>query len=150
MANREELIWEVRSYVYECFVETTQPPSFEETAARFGVTAEQAKALTVELHNRHALFMDSNLQRIRMANPFSGIPTGFQVAARGRRYYANCAWDSLGIPAALHCDARIEASCAESGSPITLAVEGESASGRGGLIHFLVPFRHWYDDLPHT
>ncbi len=44
-----------------------------------------------------------------MAWPFSGVETLFQVSVSDKTYFANCAWDSLGIPAALHTDAEIEA-----------------------------------------
>ena len=58
-----------------------------------------------------------------MANPFSGIPTDFKVHADGKTYYANCAWDMLGIPAALHCDAVIEAVCTESNESVQLEIK---------------------------
>jgi hypothetical protein len=85
-----------------------------------------------------------------MAWPFSGVETPFQVRANGRTYFANCAWDSLGIPAALHADAEIEAVCAQSGDPIHLRVTGGQISGSDALVHFLVPFMSWYDDLAFT
>ena len=75
-----------------------------------------------------------------MANPFSGVATPFKVHANGRTYFANCAWDSLGIPAALHTDAEIEAACAQSGEPIRLRVMNQQVQGSEALVHFLVPF----------
>ena len=61
-----------------------------------------------------------------MANPFSGVETPFKVHANGKSYFANCAWDTLGIPAALHVDAEIEAACAQSGEPIRLSGHGST------------------------
>ena len=58
-----------------------------------------------------------------MANPFSGIPTDFKVHANGKTYYANCAWDMLGIPAALQTDAVIEAVCTESNESVRLEIQ---------------------------
>jgi hypothetical protein len=72
------------------------------------------------------------------------------VHANGKTYFANCAWDSLGIPVALHCDADVEAACAWSNEPITLQVCAGHVSESDVLIHFLVPFKHWYDDLVFT
>ncbi|MCL4298768.1 MAG: alkylmercury lyase family protein [Anaerolineae bacterium] len=83
-------------------------------------------------------------------HPFSAIPTPFRVHAQEKAYWANSAWDSLGIPAALHSQARIETRCAESGQPVSLEVRQDRVVDRGDLIHFLVPFRHWYDDLVFT
>ena len=85
-----------------------------------------------------------------MANPFSGVETSFRVHANGRTYFANCAWDSLGIPAALHTEAEIEAACAQSGEPILLSVRDGQVHGTEALVHFLIPFREWYNDLTST
>ena len=78
------------------------------------------------------------------------METSFKVHANGKTYFANCAWDSLGIPAALHVDAEIEAECAQSGEKIRLTVSSQSVEHDAGLVHFLVPFTNWYDDLPFT
>lgn len=148
--RKENLIWAVRAFVYQHFVSTTRPPTVDETAVHFHLGLDQAATLYQELHQRHALFLDPGTTTIRMANPFSALPTLFRVRAQGQVYWANCAWDSLGIPAALHDDARVETRCAESGQPVTLKVQNGQAVDHGELIHFLVPFRHWYDDLVFT
>jgi hypothetical protein len=85
-----------------------------------------------------------------MANPFSAVPTAFRVHAQGNTYWANCAWDALGIPATLHCDATIEATCAGSGQPIMLTVRERKIVSRGELVHFLVPIRRLFDDRVFT
>ena len=150
MKPAEETLWEIRAYVYKQFAETTRPPRLEEAASRFVLTHEQAGAVYEELHRRHALYLQPGSQRILMANPFSGVETSFQVQANGKTYYANCAWDSLGIPAALHTDAIIEALCAQSGDKIRLQVTDEQVSDSGALVHFLHPFQDWYNDLGFT
>jgi hypothetical protein len=143
-------LWDIRAFVYQHFAETTQPPLVEETASRFGLTHEAAGSAYEELHQGHALYLKSGTREILMANPFSGVETPFKVHANGRIYFANCAWDSLGIPAALHTDAEIEAACAQSGDPIQLSVTDEQVRGSDALVHFLIPFREWYDDLSST
>ncbi len=146
----ENLLWEVRVFVYQRFAATGRPPSAEEAGAHFHVGAEEAAAAYGELHRRHALFLEPGSSRIRMANPFSAVPTPFHVSARGQGYWANCAWDALGIPAALHVDAMIETQCADSRHPIVLSVEHGRVTDHGERVHFLVPFRRWYEDLPFT
>ena len=143
-------IWEIRAFVYRHFAETTRPPRVVETASHFALTDEEAGAAYEELHQRHALFLKPGTHEILMANPFSGVETQFKVRADGKTYFANCAWDSLGIPAALHADAEIEASCAQSGEPIRLSVSGERVWGSKVLVHFLIHFREWYNDLTST
>jgi len=85
-----------------------------------------------------------------MANPFSSRPTDFRVAAGGKTYFANCAWDMLGIPAALGLDARIEGRCADCGDSFTLEIRNARLAPAVGIVHFLVPFKGWYEDLVFT
>jgi hypothetical protein len=110
----------------------------EEVARWFEIEFEEAVNLFKELHSRHALFLDLATLTVRIANPFSGIPTDFKIHADGKTYFANCAWDMLGIPAALHSDAVIEAVCTESNEAVKLEVKDGHVtlsrdSGEGSL-----------------
>ncbi|MFN8462147.1 MAG: organomercurial lyase [Anaerolineales bacterium] len=147
---QDSLLWQVRHFIYQHFADTTHAPTMEETAAHFNISAEEATEYYKELHNRHALFLDLETLTVRMANPFSGIPTDFKVHAGGKTYYANCAWDMLGIPAALHTDAVIEAVCTESNEEVEIEVKNEEITNYKLLIHFPLPFARWYDDLTFT
>lgn len=146
----EDQLWDIRAFVYQHLADTTRPPRVEETAERFALTHEEAGSAYEALHQRHAFFLQPGTHQILIANPFSGVETAFKVHANGKTYFANCAWDSLGIPAALHVDARIEAQCAQSREAIHLTVSGAEVRYEAGLVHFLVPFSKWYDDLPFT
>ena len=162
MNINEPLLWQIRHFVYSHFADTTQAPSVEDTAAHFNISAEEATEYYKELHNRHAFFLNLETLTVRMANPFSGIPTNFKVHADGKTYYANCAWDMLGIPAALHADAVIEAVCTESNESVKLEIingqisaqaavpGGEDAALSELRVHFPLPFARWYDDLVFT
>jgi hypothetical protein len=146
----EDTLREIRAFVYQHFAETTLPPRVEVTAARFALSHQEAASAYDELHQRHALYLKSGAHEILMANPFSGVETPFRVTANGKTYFANCAWDSLGIPAAMHTCAEIETVCAQSGEPIRLRVRDGQIGSADALVHFLVPFRQWYDDLLST
>ena len=146
----EETLWNIRAFVYRHFADTTRAPSVDETAATFTLTHKEAVSAYEALHARHAFFLNPGSYEILMANPFSNTETPFRVHANGQTYFANCAWDSLGIPAALHIDADVEAVCAQSGQPISLQVRDGHVSESDVLVHFLVPFQHWYDDLVFT
>ena len=146
----EDKLWDIRAFVYRRFAETTHPPRVDEVASQFALTHEEAVSAYEELHQRHALFLKPGTHEILMANPFSGVETSFQVRANGKTYFANCAWDALGIPAALHLDAGIEAACAQSGEPIRVRVTNQTIQASDALVHFLIPFRDWYSDLAFT
>lgn len=146
----ENTVWSIRAFVYQHLADTTRPPPVDKTAAHFGLTQDEAVSAYEELQQRHALYLKPGTHEVLMANPFSGVDTPFSVHANGKTYFANCAWDSLGIPAALHADAEIEAACAQSGEPVHLGVSGEQVQGADAIVHFLIPFREWYNDLTFT
>lgn len=54
------------------------------------------------LRAKRLLLLEADGEAIRMSPPFSGVPTQHRVRVGNITYYANCAWDALGIPAALH------------------------------------------------
>ncbi len=81
------------------------------------------------------------------------VETSFRVTVNGQRLFANCAWDSLGIPAMLAADATIEAVYTDAEGakePAHYAIESGVLTGDDGIVHFPLPFRHWYDNLIHT
>jgi hypothetical protein len=141
---------ELRRTTYRMFVELGQAPSVEETAALPGLDAAGVRAGWQRLHEAHALVLDAASGAIRMANPFSAIPTAYRVRAGGREWYANCAWDAIGICAALDVDGEIETACPECGDPIGLEVRERRPSDTTLLFHCLVPAAHWWDDIVFT
>jgi len=102
------------------------------------------------LHAQHALVLDPVTGDIRMANPFSGVPTGYRVCAAGRWWYGNCAWDAFGICAALHEDGRIETSCPDCGGALQIAVADQRPDDPSLLFHCLLPAARWWDDIVFT
>src|SRR5215471_16004381 len=113
----------VKLTLYRTIAETARIPGSGEVAAAAGLPESAVRAAFVRLHAQRLLVPEpGDPTRIRMAPPFSGIPTAFPVEAKGKRYYANCVWDAYGIPAALHADARIPAVDAYSDESLTLEV----------------------------
>ncbi len=141
---------EVRNVTYETFVELGRAPSAEEVARVAALSGAEVAAAWRELDRAHALVLDPATNEIRMANPFSAVPTAYRVQAGGRWWYGNCAWDALGICAALHTDGRIDASCPDCGEAISLDVGGQQPDDEHLLFHCLVPAAHWWDDIIFT
>lgn len=147
----DDLDWAVRRFVYTFIVQHARPPTTDEVAAGLALPQTRIVLAFRRLDKRHALFLEPGKLSIRMAHPFSAIPTPFRVHANGRSYWANCAWDMLGIPAALHADAEIEAHYGDvPDTMVTLRVADSRVYGHGEVVHFPLPFRHWYDDLVRT
>jgi Alkylmercury lyase len=141
---------EVRNVTYRTFVELGRAPSAGEVAGAADRTSADVEAAWRELHRAHALVLDPATNEIRMANPFSAVPTGYRVQAAGRWWYGNCAWDALGICAALRTDGRIETSCSDCGETIVFEVRKQRVDDERLLFHCLVPAAHWWDDIIFT
>ena len=91
----------IKLTIYRWIAETGRIPDAGEVAAASGYSEPEVLESFARLHARRLLVPEpGDPSRIRMAPPFSGIPTAFPVDARGKRYYANCVWDAYGIPAA--------------------------------------------------
>lgn len=147
---KPDLVWSVRAFIYDFIVANERPPLVAETAAGMKISRDEAHQIFSLLDARHAIFLEPGTHMIRMAHPFSGIPTPFHVHVAGRDYWANCAWDALGIPAALHADATIDAICSDTQASVVLRITGDQVIGHGEVVHFARPFREWYDDLVFT
>jgi hypothetical protein len=134
---------ELRNLTYRLFVELGHAPTADEAARAWGESAlANVEAGWRRLHAAHALVLNPATTEIRMANPFSAVPTAYRVQAAGRWWYANCAWDAFGICAALHVDGRIDTSCPDCAEPITVAVCDQRPDDQV-LFHCLVPAAHW-------
>jgi hypothetical protein len=130
---------ELRNRIYGYFVEHGGAPS----RAELGDDAALQR-----LHDAHALVLDHETGEIRMANPFSAVPTSYRVEAAGGSWYANCAWDSFGIPAALHADGQVSTTCGDCGDPIEIDLRGGPAPA--DYAFHVVPARQWWDDIVFT
>src|SRR5579863_9383390 len=103
MATLSEHDWRIRLYIYQHLVAHGRPPTTAETARHFAIADDDARLAYHRLHDGHALFLEPGTDTVRMANPLSAVPTPYRVFVDGRPLlWANCAWDSLGIPAMLH------------------------------------------------
>ena len=140
----------IRNLTYQQFVERGRAPTSAEIAAMVGVEVGEIHTTWQRLHDSHAIVLDASTGEIRMAHPFSAVPTAFRVHAAGRSWYANCAWDAFGICACLHTDGRIETACADCGDPLACAVRDRQPDGPGLLFHCLVPASAWWDDIAFT
>jgi DNA-binding transcriptional MocR family regulator len=146
-----DLDTDVKMKIYETLAATGRAPTSSEVASALGVSAGEVEAACTRLNARRLLVPEpGDPSRIRMAPPFSGIETPFRVQAGGTTYYANCAWDSLGIPAALHQDAVIEAEDGFSGEAIRLEIRDGQPVPEPCVIHFAVPAARWWEDILHT
>ena len=140
----------VKLTVYGHFAETGRRPSPADVAARVGESVASVLDAYQRLRAQRLLVLEPDGSSIRMAPPFSGVPTQHVVQAEGVRYFANCAWDALGVPAALRKPATVHSGCAQSGEPLDLGVGLDGPEASDWLFHCLVPAASWWDDIVFT
>jgi hypothetical protein len=140
----------LRTETYRQFVALGRAPRADEVAEALHRTTDDVLAGWHRLHEAHALVLAPGGSEIRMANPFSAVPTAFRVSAGGRWWYANCAWDAFGVCAALGVDGRIESSCPDCGEPLLIEVRDQRPDDESLVFHCLVPARQWWDDIVFT
>lgn len=142
--------WSLRTEIYRVMGATTRAPSLDDLAAWSGRSRTQVLEALDALENAHQIALLPDRSGVWMANPFSSVPTGFPVDTERGRYWANCAWDALGVPAILGIDGWTEARCAASGSPLSYGVKKSRRVGDDGVIHLVVPPRSAWDDIGFT
>ena len=156
-----ELDAKVKLAIYRMIADSAAAPTSAEVARKIdppsrgygatGIDEDEVRAAFARLHAQRLLVPEpGDPTRIRMAPPFSGVPTSFPVDANGKRYYANCVWDAYGIAAALHADAVIPASDGHTGEALTLEVRNGRPIPQPYFAHFAVPAAHWWDDIVFT
>ena len=140
----------VKVAVYRTTAESGSAPSLEAVAEKVGATPAAVKEAYTRLRASRLLLLEPDGVTIRMAPPFSGVPTQHDVTVDGVHYYANCAWDALGIPAALHRPGLVHSRCEQSLKPLQLQVGIDEPGPSSWLFHCLVPAAKWWDDLVFT
>jgi len=141
---------QVRYHVYRFFADNCVAPSYQQIANLLSAENENVRVSFHKLHERHMIFLEPNRDSIRMANPFSARPTRFKVISGNKQWWANCAWDSLGIAAALGIDVQIKARYPDTQETVDLQVKDRRVDGKNHMVYFPLPCGQWYDDLIFT
>ena len=128
-----------------------ETPTAASIAPSLRVSVDEVHAGFDRLAAGRAIVLARGTHDILMAAPFAGRPTDFRVTVGHRRYYANCIWDAMGIPAMLGgADAAIETHCADCGETLRLTVHERRIGGDPSIVHFSVPAARWWADIVFT
>jgi hypothetical protein len=143
----------IRNATYRQFVELGRAPTPQEIAAATGERSDTVVDAWRRLHSAHALvLMDPRVDHpvLRMANPFSAVETPHRVDAKGRTWFANCAWDAFGIGVVLRSASTIHTTCPDCREPVDIDVSRYRPTDRSLTFHVLVPARDWWSDIGFT
>lgn len=114
---------QVRRAVLRLFARLGRAPLFHEVAAEAGIARADLPAVLAALAKRDLLTLANGEERIAAAYPFADCDRGHRVTCAGRRLYAMCALDALGLGAMLNADAAIVSACRVCGVEIRIVTE---------------------------
>lgn len=141
----------VRVHAYEHLLASGLPPTSLQIADHFGVKPAEALRALREMKIGKAILPHPATGEIWMAGPFASMPTPYTVIGRTAAWWANCAWDMLGVAQLANEQVRIQTQCVDCGDPMIFHVRpGAGELLDAAVVHFLVPARRWYDDIAFT
>ena len=138
----------VRLHIYRHFVDTTRAPQLSDIATAVKASESEVAGALRRLADAHAIVLAPSTLNIWMAHPFSAVPTAYPVDARGRRYWANCAWDAAGV-LSLVGDGETRTRCTDCGTQLSMTVRNGAMEGNG-VVHFAVPPRRFWENVAFT
>lgn len=144
----------IRDLVYETLAAEGRAPSVGELASSTGSDPSRVQELLHELVDAHALVLNAQGDRIRMAHPFTAAPVAFVLTPvdghDDRRWWGGCASDSFGISAALKLDVRIDTGCPQCGEHLSIAAGPDTPPQREYAVRFPRPAAEWWEDVVGT
>ena len=140
----------LRRFIYDELITRGLPPRTERIASHFGVTRDAARSALADLKVGKTVLVHPSTGEIWMAGPFASAPTSYQITRNGISWWANCAWDLLGVAAIVGAPARLDATCTDCGLPFSVDVGADGPPPSDWVVHFLLPARRWYDDIGFT
>lgn len=128
-------------------VERGHAPDLETLAELAGCSTDEAAEGLARLREMHGVILEPDSTRVWSLHPFALTPTSFWVAADERRgWWANCAWCSLGIAAALRRDVTVSARDGGEGDALGFRVECGRPTRIDLFVHFPYPPARWWDN----
>lgn len=134
----------VRASVFGVLVAGSREVTSSEIAVSTGFTVDAVAESLGRLADEHLLVLAGDGERVEMAHPFSGVPTGYRAEIGERSWWANCAWDAFGILALLGEGRAVANPLGRSESAWT--VRGGVVEP-GGVVHFVVPAARFWEDI---
>jgi hypothetical protein len=141
---------QVRAFVYDTIFTQGVIPTVAASAAGLARSLEEVVAAFQRLAQSHVFVLQQGGDEILMANPFSAVPTPFQVQSGSRTYWGNCIWDALGILTMLHSDGQVLASCGDCNAALAVTVHDGTVVDSVGVGHFSVPAKQWWNNIVFT
>ena len=119
-------------------------------AAHFGTDVVSARDALANMRIGKTVLVNPRDGELWMAGPFSGTETPYRVRIGEKSWWANCAWDMLGIVTMVGRSGEVESRCTDCGEATNFPVDTQRGPAIDAVVHFLVPASRWYDDIAYT
>jgi hypothetical protein len=140
----------VRVEIYRYFISHASAPTARDIATILRHSVTEIEAAFVELADARVITLAPSTRSMWMVHPFSAVPTPYRVNVGQRSYWANCAWDALGIAAIIGSDSIASAGCPDCLDQIDLSVRNQTVDDSAGVVHFAVPPSKFWDNVAYT
>jgi hypothetical protein len=127
-------------------IETGHAPDVLRLAELANCSQQETENSLQALADMHGVILEPNSLRIWSLHPFAMVPSAFSVTSGARGWWANCAWCSLGIGAALGEDFSVLTTDGAEGESLQFDVAGSKSSRAKIVMHFPYPPGRWWDN----
>jgi len=103
-------------------------PTIAAVASDLGKDVASVDASFARMIEGHVFVPRKDSHEIYAYDPFCVGPTDFFVSSAGRVWFGICAWDALGIPAALGEAGIIETHCADCNESLVVEVDADGGT----------------------
>lgn len=142
---------QLRHRIYAALAKGAPAPTAASLPVTLAVAVDEVRAALERLDAAHALVLDAATREVRMALPFSNVPTAYRVEGPGITWNVNCAWDALALPRLLRlADARIVDAGGDGREGRVLTIARGELVERDGVISFPRPAWRWWEDIVFT
>jgi hypothetical protein len=121
-------------------------PPLEELARAAALTDEDTAEGLQDLAAMRGVILEPGSMRVWSLHPFAMLPTAHWVSIGDRGWWANCAWCSLAIGAALGREVTIKTSDGGERDVLEFTTDGKKTSRPDLLMHFPYPPVRWWDN----
>jgi hypothetical protein len=143
---------EVRIAIARSIKTRGKVPTIAAVAAELGKDIETVDASFARMIEGHVFIARKDSHEIFTYNPFCAEPTDFFVTAAGRVWFGICAWDALGIPAALGEAGVVETHCPDCDESLVVEVDADGGTElqTWTVMQVGVPARDFWKDIYFT
>jgi alkylmercury lyase-like protein len=143
---------EVRVAIARSIKRQGKIPTIAAVASDIGREVATVDASFARMIDGHVFIPRKGSHEIWAYDPFCVGPTDFFVTAAGRVWFGICAWDALGIPAALGEPGVLETHCADCNESLVVEVDANGATDiqTWTVMQVGVPARDFWKDIYFT